>query len=93
MQAHADDKQQQPAAKKYADKPVVRETYDEIVFWEPAEEFYNRVKHTRPKKAPGEQDPLMPVYREQQEANALLASRNRVAQERADMSAALDQGL
>ena len=79
---------------KKAERPVVRETYDEIVFWEPTEDFYNRVKQARSKKAPGEADQLMPRYSESTEVNALLAARNRIAQERADMNDMLEaQGL
>jgi YEATS domain-containing protein 4 len=74
-------------------KPVVKEIYDEIVFWEPAEAFYNRVKHTRTKKAPGVPDQLLPVYREQHELSQLLTARNRIARERASMVEFEGQGL
>ena len=72
----------------------MRETYDEIVFWEPAEAFYQRVQSTRAKKVAGEPDLLLPRYQEQQEVNSLLAARNRIAQERANMIERLEaQGL
>lgn len=75
-------------------RPVVKEVYDEVIFWEPADEFYNRVKHTRVKKAVDTIEPLLPVYREQQELNHLLAARNYIAQQRANMVDQLEaQGL
>ena len=71
-------------------KPVVKEVYDEIVFWEPCEDFYNRVKATRAKKCPGTPDDLFPKYREQNETAMLLAARQKLAQERANMVEALE---
>jgi hypothetical protein len=88
MSCCADEKQ------KDRKRPVVNEVYDEIVFWEPADEFYNRVKHTRVKKLADSVDPLLPVYWEQQELNQLLAARNHIAQQRASMLDMLEgQGL
>lgn len=73
---------------------MVKEVYDEIIFWEPTDAFYERVKHTRVKKATENPSPLLPVYREQQELQHLLSARTNVAQERASMVELLDtQGL
>ena len=36
-------------------KPHVHEVYEEIVFWEPTETFYNRVKNFTPATAPSSQ--------------------------------------
>lgn len=38
-----------------AKKPVVAESYDEIVMWEPTEAFYNRVMSHEPRPAPNSQ--------------------------------------
>lgn len=68
-------------------KPVIRDTYDELVFWEPADAFYTRVKdQLRAKIAPVSTsiEVALPQYKEQVELNALLAARNRIAQERAN---------
>ena len=74
-------------------RPVVKEVYDEIIFWEPTDAFYERVKHTRVKKVTEQPNPLLPVYREQQELQHLLSARTIVAQERASMEQLGAQGL
>jgi hypothetical protein len=62
----------------------VNESYDEFVFWEPTEEFYNRVKASPTKgKMIEPPDTGLPVYNEQNELNNLLAARHRVAEEKA----------
>lgn len=72
----------------------MRETYDELVFWEPTEAFYNRVTQTAPRQAPGEADKLFPVYDEKRELQSLHTARMRVAEERAAMQELLErQGL
>ena len=64
------------------------------MFWETCDDFYTRVKSTRAKKAPGQPDDLFPKYREQNETNVLLAARQKIAQERANMVELLEgQGL
>lgn len=36
-------------------KPYLSENYEELVFWEPTEEFYNAVKNHQPAAAPPSQ--------------------------------------
>jgi hypothetical protein len=77
-------------------KPVIRDTYDELVFWEPTDAFYTRVKDKlRTKGAPVHSsiEVPLPQYKEQVELNALLAARNRVAQERANEAKAAEAPL
>lgn len=80
---HADKDMGQPASKK----PVVRETHDEIVFWEPTEEFYARVKAVQPRAAPPSTEPELerhlPKYSEQNDLAQLLNARNKIAEQRA----------
>jgi hypothetical protein len=65
---------------------VVSETYDELVFWEPTEVFYNRIKSVATNNKTDFRDlGGLPEYDEQAELNALLAARNRVADERASL--------
>lgn len=63
---------------------VVNEVYDELVFWEPTEALYNRVKQLGAERgrvidAP---DPVAPQYSEQAELSSLLAIRHRVAEDK-----------
>lgn len=44
-----------------AKRPVVSEVFDEIVFWEPTEEFYRRVAAHEPVPAPPSQVPVCPA--------------------------------
>lgn len=69
-----------------AGRKVVSETYDELVFWEPTDEFYTRIKNARIKGNLIEPpDTGLPVYSEQAELNNLLSSRHKVAEEKAKL--------
>lgn len=64
---------------------VVNEMYDELVFWEPTEALYNRVKQLGAERGPviDAPDPVAPRYSEQAELSSLLAIRHRVAEDKA----------
>jgi hypothetical protein len=67
-------------------RKVVSETYDEMVFWEPTEEFYNRIKNARVSGNLIEPPDIgLPVYNEQAELNNLLSSRHKIAEEKAKL--------
>lgn len=63
--------------------------YDELVFWEPTEALYNRIKQLGAERGPVIEppDPEAPQYNESAELSGLLAVRHRVAEERAKLVA------
>ena len=66
------------------------EFYDEMVFWEPTEDYYSRIKNARIKgNLIDPPDTGLPVYNEQAELNNLLSSRHKVAEEKAKLLAKL----
>lgn len=74
------------AADDRAGRKVVSETYDEMVFWEPTEQFFSRIKNARVKgNAIEPPDIGLPVYNEQAELNNLLSSRHKIAEEKAKL--------
>ena len=69
-----------------AKKPVVSETYEEVVFSEPHEGFYSRVMAVAPRPAVPASGllPLLPRYggaQEKEEVDKLTAARLRIAQQ------------
>lgn len=78
-------------------KPVVRETHDEIVFWEPTEEFFTRVKSVHPTPAPPSAEPELerhlPKYSEQNDLAMLLNARNKIAEQRARHTSQFDDPI
>ena len=77
-------------ADERAGRKVVSEFYDEMVFWEPTEDFYSRIKNARIKgNLIDPPDTGLPVYNEQAELNNLLSSRDKVAEEKAMLLAKL----
>jgi len=63
----------------------VNEIYDELVFWEPTEALYNRVKQLGMERGPMIEPPdaAVPRYHEQSELSGLLSIRHRVAEDKA----------
>ncbi|GAB4815007.1 hypothetical protein N2152v2_002053 [Parachlorella kessleri] len=71
-------------------KPVVAETYEELVVWEPAEAFYNRVMATPPRAAPTSQlAQFHTQFNPDVEYRKIQAARHRVAQITANVRAQL----
>eukprot|EP00892_Ulva_mutabilis_P006115 jgi/Ulvmu1/3876/UM018_0097.1 len=66
---------------------VVNEIYDELVFWEPTEALYNRVKQLGTDRGAtiDPPDPVAPRYNEQTELSSLLAIRHRVAEDKSKL--------
>jgi hypothetical protein len=77
------DRTVRAADERQSGRKVVNETYDEMVFWEPTEEFYSRIKSHRAKGTVEPPDIGLPVYNEQAELNNLLSSRHKIAEEKA----------
>ena len=65
----------------------MNEIYDELVFWEPTEALYNRIKQLGAERGPTIEPPdaVAPQYNEQAELSSLLAIRHRVAEDRSKL--------
>lgn len=75
-------------------KPVIREEYDELVFFQPAEAFHGRVSAVPPAPAALSREigleAQLPKYHEETELNQLLVARTRIAEQRARLQAQLE---
>lgn len=69
-----------PSGQAISKKPVVSETYEELVFHEPAEGFYQRVANHMPIPAPAmSQAQWFTAFNQQDDLRKLTAARQRVA--------------
>lgn len=74
-------------------KPVVTEDYDELVFSEPVQEFYERVVNVKPAPAPSsELTQHLPVHNDAEELAKIKAARRSLAEQIAESRLQLELG-